>query len=141
VSDQISFTGVRVLVVDDNSANRELARLFLAGVGAEVAEATDGEEAARMAAELPYDVILMDVRMPTLDGPGALRKIRGSPGPNDITPMLAFTADADLEARARLSAMGFEGVVAKPVEPGALIAAVARATAFVAQNEEHADVG
>jgi len=140
-SDQISFTGVRVLVVDDNAANRELARLFLAGVGAEVAEANDGEQAVRMAAELPYDVILMDLRMPALDGPGALRKIRGSPGPNDFTPMLAFTADADSEARARLSAMGFEGVVAKPVEPGVLIAAVARATAFVAQNEEHAHVG
>jgi PAS domain S-box-containing protein len=140
-SDQISFSGVRVLVVDDNPANRELARLFLTGVGAEITEACDGEQAARMAMELPYDVILMDVQMPILDGPGALRRIRLSLGPNDITPIVAFTADANPGSWARLSAMGFDDLVAKPVDPSALIAAVARASAFVAQNKDLAHVG
>ncbi|WP_293905542.1 PAS domain S-box protein [Phenylobacterium sp.] len=135
-SDQISFPGVRVLVVDDNPANRELARLFLAGVGAEVAEAADGETAVRMAMELPYDVILMDVQMPVLDGPGALRRIRGVRGPNDATPILAFTADAEADARARLTGLGFDSIVEKPVTPQTLIAAVARATAFAEQLEE-----
>jgi CheY-like chemotaxis protein len=128
---QPTFGGVRVLVVDDHPANRELARLFLAGVGAEVTEAYDGEMAAEMAAEMPYDVILMDLRMPKLDGPGSLRRIRGTSGPNDATPILAFTADADSDTADRLEAMGFDDVVAKPLEPATLIAAVARATALV----------
>jgi CheY-like chemotaxis protein len=125
-----SFTGVRVLVVDDHAANRELARLILTGIGAEISEASDGEEAAQLASEWPFDVILMDLRMPRLDGVGALRRIREAPGPNDATPILAFTADAGPEVAARLAGLGFEDVVAKPLEPGTLIAAVARATAF-----------
>jgi CheY-like chemotaxis protein len=129
-----TFSGVRVLVVDDHAANRELARLILAGIGAEISEAADGEEAAQLAAEWPYDVILMDLRMPRLDGAGALRRIRQSPGPNDATPILAFTADAGTEGAANLAALGFEEVVAKPLDPGALISAVARATAFETQQ-------
>ncbi len=126
----VTFDGVRVLVADDHAANRELARLFLAGAGAEVSEAGDGQEAARMASELRYDVILLDIHMPNLDGPGALRRIREMPGPNDGTPILAFTADADAETRQRLLAMGFQDVVAKPIDPGALIEAVAQSAAF-----------
>ena len=126
-----TFVGVRVLVVDDHPANRELARLFLAGVGAEVTEACDGEEAVRLAAELPFDVILMDIRMPRLDGPGALHAIRAAPGPNDVTPILAFTADAASDTQ--LLALGFQDVVAKPLQPGALITAVARASDFTPQ--------
>ncbi len=129
----MSFTGVRVLVVDDNAANRELAHLFLEGVGAEVSDAADGEAAARMASELPYDVVLMDIRMPVLDGPGALARIRATAGPNDTTPILAFTADADANSRARFTALGFDGLVEKPVTPQALISAVATATAFAEQ--------
>lgn len=139
--EQPTFSGVRVLVVDDHPANRELARLFLAGVGAEVTEACDGEEAAQLAAEQPFDVILMDIRMPRLDGPGALLRIRQAPGPNDATPILAFTADADAEIGGRLAALGFQDVVAKPLEPGALIAAVARASDFIPQPWSAANAG
>ena len=138
-SDQISFTGVRVLVADDNRANRELARLFLAGAGVEVSQAVDGEEAARMAMELPYDVILMDVQMPVLNGPGALRRIRAARGPNDATPILAFTADATPQTRAYLIDLGFDSVVEKPIDPRSLITAVARATAFAEQLQESHD--
>ena len=125
----LGLAGVRVLVVDDHPANRELARLFLAGVGAEISEATDGEEAVQRAAEQPFDVVLMDVRMPRLDGPGALRRIRASRGRNSATPILAFTADADQDSVRRLLAMGFQGVVTKPVDLGVLISGVAQATA------------
>jgi PAS domain S-box-containing protein len=138
-SEQFSFTGVRVLVADDHPANRELARLFLAGVGAEVCEAVNGEEAARMAMEMPYDVILMDVQMPVLNGPGALRRIRDVRGPNDSTPILAFTADATTQTRAYLTELGFDSVVEKPVDPRTLITAVARATAFAEQLQESCD--
>ncbi len=139
---KLSFVGVRVLVVDDHPANRDLATLFLTGVGAEIAEAADGEEAVRLASSWPYDVILMDVRMPKLDGPSALRRIRQVDGPNDMTPILAFTADADIETVEQLLALGFEGVVAKPLEPLALISALGHAMAFdQIQEQEVAHVG
>ena len=128
--DQLSFSGARVLVADDHPANRELARLFLEGAGADVTEAEDGVEAAALAASLPFDAILMDMRMPRLNGPGALRRIRAAAGPNDATPILAFTADGDEDNERELMALGFQGVVRKPVSPTVLIAAVARVTAF-----------
>ena len=139
-----AFTGVRVLVADDHRTNRELVRLFLAGVGAEVTDACDGEEAALLAADWPFDVILMDLRMPKLDGVGAVRRIRERPGPNDATPILAFTADA--EGMDKLGPLGFQDIVPKPLEPGVLIAAIARASAFAAdtdsgQEEGFADAG
>jgi CheY-like chemotaxis protein len=135
-----AFEGVRVLVVDDHPTNRELARLFLAGVGAEVSEAEDGEEAVELAGDWPFDVILMDLRMPKLDGAGALKRIRASGGPNDATPILAFTADATADLAERLMAAGFDDIVAKPLEPNALLGAVARATAFTeAADQGYAD--
>ena len=133
-----AFIGVRVLVVDDHPANRELAKLFLAGVGAEVTEAEDGEAAVRLAADWPFDVILMDLRMPGLDGPGALRRIRAADGPNDATPILAFTADADADSAGRLQAMGFQDVVSKPLDPTLLITAIARAVAVEFETEDQA---
>jgi CheY-like chemotaxis protein len=106
-----------------------------------VAEARDGAEAVRMALELPYDVILMDVRMPVLDGPGALARIRAAAGPNDRTPILAFTADAEPRAVAALLAQGFDDVVAKPLEAARLVAAVAAATAFDQQMKDTLHAG
>jgi PAS domain S-box-containing protein len=125
-----SLAELRVLVVDDHPANRKLASLFLAGAGAEVSEACDGEEGVQMASDCPYDVILMDLHMPKLDGRGALRRIRQMLGPNDQTPIVAFTADAGPDTAAQLCASGFQDVVTKPLEPKILIAAVARAAAF-----------
>ena len=66
-----------------------------------------------------------------LDGPGALRRIRSQGGPNDATPILAFTGDVDDQSVRELMAKGFQDVVAKPVEPAVLIDAVARAVAFM----------
>jgi PAS domain S-box-containing protein len=138
-----TFEGIRVLVVDDHATNRELARLFLAGVGIEVTEADSGEDAAQLAADWPFDAILMDLRMPGLDGLGALQRIRAAAGPNDATPILAFTADADAALTAHLLAMGFQDVVPKPLEPEVLITSIARATAFAQapQIQEFADAG
>jgi len=135
-TERVTFPGVRVLVVDDHATNRELARLFLAGVGAEVTEAANGEEAVQLAAGQPFDVILMDVRMPRLDGPGALLRIRAEQGPNAATPILAFTADVDESSARELRGWGFQDVVEKPVAPAALIAAVARSTAFGRDQHE-----
>jgi PAS domain S-box-containing protein len=119
---------VRVLIVDDHPANRQVASLFLAGIGAEVREAVDGEDAVTVASDWPFDVILMDMRMPRLDGVGALRRIRGEGGLNADTPILAFTADADDTLADHLCGLGFDGLVAKPIDSGKLLRAVAAAT-------------
>jgi PAS domain S-box-containing protein len=121
------FAGLSMLVADDHAANRELARLVLLGLGAEVAEAEDGEAAVRMAAEQRFDVVLMDLRMPRLDGLQALCRIRQAQGPNRSIPILAFTADVDSEVAARLMSAGFDGLVAKPLNLVALIDTVAEA--------------
>ena len=135
-AERANLEGARVLVVDDHAGNRELARLFLAGIGAEVLEAEDGESAVALAERCPVDVILMDIRMPRLDGPAAFARIRDGGGPNDTTPVLAFTSDADTALGPRLVAMGFAGLVGKPLEPAVLFGAIARAIAFEPLAEE-----
>ncbi|MDO9249702.1 MAG: PAS domain S-box protein [Phenylobacterium sp.] len=115
----LTLDGVRVLVVDDNPMNRELARAVLETVGAEVTEAGDGEQALLAALSLPYDVILLDIRMPVLDGPATLRRLRAEPGPNITIPVLAFSADTDLERYAEED--GFDDVVRKPMNAAVLI--------------------
>ncbi|HEX7886283.1 MAG TPA: PAS domain S-box protein [Phenylobacterium sp.] len=129
----VPLLGIRVLVVDDHAANRELVQLFLSGVGGEVTQADSGAAAIRVAAELPFDAILMDLNMPGMSGLQACGAIRGGDGPNQAAPVLAFTATApdDLDL-AELAAIGFDGIVSKPLDPAALIAAVARATDFTA---------
>ncbi len=124
---EIGQEGLRVLVADDHPANRELARLFLNSLGAEVTEADDGDVAAQLAAEWPYDVILMDMRMPKMDGLSALRLIHATAGPNDATPIIAYTADANREETLRLTRLGFDAVVSKPIELEALVSAIATA--------------
>jgi len=131
VGESLSRTGVRVLVTDDHPANRELVKLFLAATGAEITEASDGEVAVELANRHVFDVILMDLRMPKLDGIGAVKRIRAAGGLNQATPILAFTADAESAFDGRLQGAGFDGAVAKPVEPGQLIATVAAAVASV----------
>lgn len=118
------INGRSVLVADDNPANRVLLRTILQAFGAEVAEARDGGEAVDMAGARDFDLILMDLRMPGLDGASAARRIHDAGGAR-ITPILAFSADRDPELDATL----FRGAVPKPVEPGTLLAAMVRAMA------------
>jgi PAS domain S-box-containing protein len=118
--------GVRILVTDDHPANRELVRAVLVPFGAQVSEATDGAEAVILAGAEQFDLILMDLRMPVLDGMGAMQAIRSGGGHNAATPILAFSAGADAPtAQARRQA-GFTGDLSKPVMPADLLAAVAR---------------
>ena len=120
--------GLRVLVVDDNPVNRELSRRILEVAGVEVVEAVDGMDALRQLAGLPVDVVLMDLRMPVMDGRAALKALRAGGGPNAATPVLAFTADADVEGDGDLD--GFDGLVRKPIQPLELYAAIAEITAW-----------
>ncbi len=114
-----------VLVVEDNVTNRAVVSHVLKQRGHEVTAATTGVEAVTLAAERRFDVILMDVQMPGMDGYEATAAIRAqSGGPNQLTPIVAVTAHAMSGDRERCLAAGMNAFVAKPVRPEALLAAI-----------------
>lgn len=115
----------RILVAEDNAINQQLVRLILAHAGHSAEFADNGEAAVGMAASDRYDLILMDVQMPIMDGPTATRSIRAG-GPNADTPIVALTAVAtEAEVDACLAA-GMNDHATKPIDPAALLATVAR---------------
>jgi signal transduction histidine kinase/ActR/RegA family two-component response regulator len=117
----------RVLVVDDHPVNREVARIMLQALGCEVIEACDGHEAVQTAAAHVFDLVLMDVRMPRMDGLEATRRVRALPGGPGAVPIVAMTADAMPEDVARCLAAGMNAHLAKPVSQAGLSAVVSRA--------------
>jgi CheY-like chemotaxis protein len=130
----VSIEGTRVFIVDDNQANRELSRRILEVAGAEVSDAADGAQALEQLQLLPVDVVLMDLRMPVLDGRAALKRLRAASGPNRNVPVLAFTADADVEGEGDLA--GFDGLVRKPIQPLDMYAAIAAAIQWSPTGDE-----
>lgn len=126
-AETVSIAGCRVLVVDDNPTNRELARRILEMFEVEVTEADGGDEALAQLARQPFDMVLLDLRMPDLDGREVLSRLRGTEGPNRMTPALAFTADAEAGHEGSLAA--FDGVVRKPIDTAMLVASIAQTIA------------
>ncbi len=110
--------GWHILVVDDLEDNRVLIRLLLERQGAVVHEAANGKEGIRIAQANNYDVILMDIQMPDLDGYEALAKLRRA---NYKKPIFALTAHTMKEERDRALAAGFTGHIAKPINPVVLV--------------------
>lgn len=118
----------RVLAVDDAPMNLELMAAMLEAVGYELEFAANGAEAVEMAQARDYDLILMDLQMPVMDGATATRQIRASGGPNVATPILAVTGSTQpLQVDACREA-GMDDHIAKPVGVQDLIVKAARWT-------------
>lgn len=114
----------RVMVVDDHAVNRQAIALVLAPLGIAPATAASAEEALERLALEPFDVVLMDVYMPDMDGREATRQLRAMKGPNQHTPVIAITASATARDWEACLAAGMNGHVAKPIEPSQLYAAL-----------------
>ncbi|WP_395647191.1 response regulator [Terricaulis sp.] len=123
-----SLHGLRVLLAEDNPINALLARTLLSRSGCSVVVVQDGEEAVAAANAAPYDLILLDIRMPRLDGIQAAERIRASSGPGARAPIVALTADAGDDERARAMKAGMDDFITKPIDAGRLLAVAARFT-------------
>ncbi len=107
---------LRVLVVDDIKANRDVAQAMLEGVGHDVSVVADGPSAiAAVQCEL-FDVVLMDVHMPGMDGLEATRRIRALPAPAGQMPILALTASVQAEQVTACRGAGMDGLLEKPID-------------------------
>jgi signal transduction histidine kinase/CheY-like chemotaxis protein len=107
----------RVLLVEDNEINQMVAVGILAGLGYQSDVANDGVEAVELAATNTYDAVLMDCRMPRMDGFSATAELRRREGDSRHTPIIAMTASALMADRVRCLAAGMDDYIAKPVSP------------------------
>jgi signal transduction histidine kinase/CheY-like chemotaxis protein len=113
-----------VLLVDDTAMNRQLVRLMLGSLDLDITEAANGAEAIRLAESRPFDLILMDIRMPEIDGLEATRTIRAGRGANRATRIVALTADVEPENLSACRLAGIDGVLPKPISPEQLLVEV-----------------
>jgi CheY-like chemotaxis protein/anti-sigma regulatory factor (Ser/Thr protein kinase) len=115
--------GAYVLLVEDDAMNMEVSQGLLEDNGLVVHASTDGAQAVERARRVNYDLILMDVQMPVMDGLEATRQIRRLSNNPDV-PILAFTANVFPEDEARCLAVGMDGFLGRPVEAEALYEAM-----------------
>lgn len=106
-----------VLIVDDNATNRVVAQALCEMFGCTSETAEDGVDALEAVQERPFDLVLMDIKMPRMDGVQATQAIRALPGPVRNIPIVALTANADPDDAKKYIAIGMASVVEKPIKP------------------------
>jgi signal transduction histidine kinase/ActR/RegA family two-component response regulator len=126
---------IRVLLVDDHAMNRDLGATVLDLLGCEVELACDGAEALEAASGGGFDVILMDIHMPVMDGVEATRRIRALSGEAGQVPIIAMSADVMPEMMERCRRAGMSDTLGKPIQIEALHAALARWTQAPADQD------
>ena len=126
--------GLHVLVAEDNEVNQYVVRAMLANLGHTCEMANDGLEAVAMVTARHFDLVLMDIQMPHLDGMAATCRIRALGTAVAHIPIIALTANAMLEDREAYIEAGMNDHVAKPVEPKDLARAIAHVLALERQS-------
>jgi CheY-like chemotaxis protein len=115
--------GAKVLVAEDNLVNQQVALAFLSAGGLHATIAANGIEAVEWVKKQPFDVVLMDMQMPDMDGLQATRAIRQLPHGRRL-PIVAMTAGAMEDDRQLCLAAGMDDHVAKPIDPKELVEAL-----------------
>lgn len=115
--------GTRILYIEDNVGNRLLVKRILEAEGHTVAEAEDGPSGLKMAAEGEFDLILLDINLPEIDGYDLARRLRSMPNTQTV-PILAITANVMQGDRERTLAAGCDGYIQKPIDVDRLPAQV-----------------
>ncbi len=126
--------GLHVLVAEDNEVNQHVVRAMLANLGHSCEVACDGLEVVAMVTAGHFDLVLMDIQMPNLDGMAATRRIRALGGGVAHIPIIALTANAMVEDREAYIEAGMNDHVSKPIELKELAEAIARALALEGQT-------
>ena len=137
VEEMQSIAGARVLLVEDNEINQQVAQEILQGAGLFVTVANDGQEGVNAAMQDPYDVILMDIQMPVMDGYTASREIRNLKSEIRNVPIIAMTAHAMAGDDKKSIAAGMNGHATKPIDPDQLFTTLLK---WVKPSEERAQV-
>ncbi len=112
---------IRVLLTEDNDVNRRIVQALLTGEAVDLTMATNGAEALDILSRERFDVVLMDIQMPVMDGVTAVRKLRAEPGLNRKTPVIALTANVMKDQKAEYAEAGMSDVLSKPIQRDALI--------------------
>ncbi len=132
---------LRLLLVDDHPINRQVASLFLRPFNMRVVEATNGKEALACLERETFDMVLLDVHMPVMDGTETIRAIRNGGQSFANIPVLALTADAMTGDKERYLAMGMDGYLSKPIAERDLITEITRVRSLtpeqLAENREN----
>ncbi len=122
----LKAANLRLLLVDDHPINRQVASLFLRPFNMRVVEATNGKEALAALAHETFDLVLMDIHMPVMDGTEAIKAIRASGEAWANIPVIALTADAMTGDKERYLRLGMQGYLSKPIAERDLISEITR---------------
>ena len=128
---------VRILIAEDNIVNQKLALRLMEKFGFRADAVTNGKEAVRSLEIIPYDLVLMDVQMPEMDGLTATKRIRDSSSNvyNHKIPIIAMTAHAMMGDRERCLDAGMNDYISKPINPGALQRAIERQLSHLSKEK------
>jgi signal transduction histidine kinase/CheY-like chemotaxis protein len=127
---RLKSQNLRLLLVDDHPINRQVAGLFLRPFNMRIVEATNGKEALAALERETFDMVLLDVHMPVMDGIETIRHIRASEHAWSDIPVIALTADAMTGDKERYMGMGIDGYMSKPIAERDLISEIGRVRSF-----------
>ena len=119
-----NISRLNILVAEDNPSNQRIVALFLAPINANITMVFNGQEAVDAVATGTFDLVLMDLQMPVMDGLEATRRIRASGRPSADITILALTANVMDSHREACACAGMNGVIAKPIDARLLLAGV-----------------